>query len=84
MKKVIFKLTKPTDLEFTPDETRHEQKQREERMKEREGILHAWHDMEEKSAYSDNYLIKKIAIIEDIATGEIYEVSHNNIKFVNK
>ena len=41
MKKVIFKLTRPTDLEFTPDETRHEQKQREERMKEREGILHA-------------------------------------------
>lgn len=75
-KKVIFTLTKPQDFEFDPEETEKEQGQRE-------GIFHCWHEVEELSPCSSNYIIKKVALVEELLTGTVHEVEHYNLKFIN-
>ena len=82
-RKVIFKLTELQDFEFNPDESDSEQKQHEEILKEREGVFHGWHEVDEWSSLSENYITKRIALIEDVSSGVVYEVSHENIKFIN-
>lgn len=82
-RKVIFTLTKPQDFEFDPEETEKEQGQREERLREREGIFHCWHEVEELSPCSGNYIIKKVALVEELLTGIVHEVEHCNLKFIN-
>lgn len=82
-RKVIFSLTKPQDLSFDPDRSEEEVKQSNERCREREGRFHGWHDIEVKSAQSDNYLVERIALIEDLKTGKIHEVTHEYFQFIN-
>ena len=82
-KKVTFNLTQIKDLVFDPDMTDEELNQGDERMRDREGIFHCWHEVEEWNPYLDKYLIKKVALIEDIATGKVHEVSHEHFKFIN-
>ena len=81
-KKVIFNLTQIKDRVFDPDITEEEVNQRDERIRDREGIFHCWHEVEEWSPYLDKYLIKNVALIEDVATGEVHEVSHEQFKFI--
>ena len=80
-RKVIFTLTRPQDFEFDPEETKQEH--REERQREREGIFHCWHEVEELSPCSGNYIIKKVALVEELLTGIVHEVEHCNLKFTN-
>ncbi len=81
-RRVIFSLTKPHDYGYDPEMTRDDKEQREERMREREGFFHCWHEVEEKSIYSDNFILKKVALIEDLETGKVHEVSHEYFNFL--
>lgn len=83
-RKVMFSLAGPQDLGFDPDMTEGERKQSLERQRQREGLLHAWQDVEMKSPSSDNYLVKKVALIEDVETGRVHEVSHEYFNFINE
>lgn len=82
VRRVIFSLIGPQDFGFDPEQSEEEINQSNERKRKREGIFHGWHDIEVKSTSSDNYLIKKVALIEDAATGRINEVFHENFQFV--
>lgn len=83
-RKVYFTLINPQNWGFDPDETEQEREENEEQMKEREGHFHCWTEDEIISPESGNYIVKKVAIIEDVATGEMHEVPHENFKFINK
>ena len=84
VRKVVFSLTEPHDYGYDPEMTKDDKEQREERMREREGFFHCWHEVEEKSPCSENYIVKKLALIEDVETGMVHEVSHEYFKFINK
>ncbi len=78
---VIFSLAKPEDFEFNPDASEQDIALFQEQTREREGIFHCWQEVEEQSPCSENFIIKKVALIEDVTTGEIHEVKYNNLKF---
>ena len=84
VRKVIFSLTEPHDYGYNPEMTKDDKEQREERMREREGFFHCWHEVEEKSSCSGNFIIKKVALIEDLETGKVHEVSHEYFQFINE
>ena len=83
-RKVYFTLINLHNWGFDPDETEQEREENEEQMKEREGNYHCWTEDEIISPESGNYIVKKVAIIEDVATGEMHEIPHENFKFINK
>lgn len=83
-RKVIFSLVTPQDFEFDPDATEQEDRLSLEKTENRKGLFHCWQDTEEISPSSGNYIIKKVALIEETATGEIHKVSPENIKFINE
>jgi len=84
IRKVCFTLVNPQNWEFNPDETEQEREELEGQMKEREGYFHCWTEDEIISPESGNYIVKKVAIIEDVATGEMHEIPHENFKFIKK
>ena len=73
-RKVCFTLVNPQNWGYDPDETEQE----------REGNFHCWAEDEILSPESGNYIVKKVAIIEDVATGEMHEISHENFKFIKE
>ena len=83
LKRVVFTLKEEWDLSYDPYATEQELKESNERLKERDGLLHCWQDSEEKSPQSENYLIKKVALIEDLETGKIHEIRPQNIRIIN-
>lgn len=84
LRNVIFSLKEIMDYGFDPDATEEEIMQKEERCRERKGQFHGWHETEEKSPYLDNYLVKRVALIEDLETGKIHEISHENFSFTKE
>ena len=83
-RKIIFWFEKSSFLGFDPEQTEENAKQIEELTKKRQGVFHCWTEKEEKSLQSDNFIIKKVALIEELETGVIHELDFDKFQFIDK
>lgn len=83
-RKVTFWLEKLDSFGFDPEQTEEETKQIEKLTKVRQGVFHCWTEIEEKSNKSDNFIIKTVALIEDLETGKILNVDFDHFQFTEK
>lgn len=78
LREVRFQLL---NYEYLPDARQAEIEEMNNLTKERMGYFHCWTNDVDTS--KDLPFIKKMALIEDIETGEIHMVEYTKFKFVN-
>ena len=78
MRKVIFKLEEFDG--YRPGLSPEEQKEKEEREKERDGIFHCWAPCLVHDPKTDQIVPSVCAIIEDV-DGELHEVPVRRVRF---
>lgn len=79
LRKVTFSLGYCPD--FDPDMTEKEEREIEELTRERKGYFHCWTEESERSPQTGEVYNKKLALIEDAATGMVHKVEYDLIKF---
>lgn len=77
LRKIIFTLG---SCEFDPDATEAERKEMEEHCKDRRGYFHRW--IEDVDCSKEIPCIKPLALVEEVESGEIFEVQPHHVKFV--
>lgn len=84
LRTVSYKLgTAP--FEFHPDEVAADTStvENDKEVEEREGLFHTWAEVLAWDAQAGQYYVDRVALIEDLNTGNLHEVKHQDFHFTD-
>ena len=84
LRTVSYKL-EVVPLEFDPEQISTDSSTcgNNKEAEEKEGLFHTWAEVLEWNPHAGQYYVNRVALIEDLNTGHLYEVKHQNFHFTD-